>query len=292
MRSWRWGDRGIPRTGPRDVLVLSAGGNRGAVQVGMLQVLLERGIEPAGYVGSSVGALNAAFMASESTSTRAAELGDYWSSLRTEDVFPGGTLTRLGNVVRRRAFLHSPDGLRAMIARWAPAHRIEDLPVPLRVVTTRLDSGATVEHDNGPLEPLLLASAAMPAIFPPVWLHERGDGQDRPHVDGGVSSMVPVAAAAALCPTRVFVLDASVPVRVGRMRNPVEVLVASLAAASRAHGHQSAGDEVVVHRLSCPDLGARLVDFSRTDEHIALGRRAAHELLDGLEAKPGKASVA
>jgi len=82
------------------------------------------------------------------------------------------------------------------------------------------------------------------------------------------------------------VLDATVPVRVGRMRNPVEVLVASLSAATRAHGLESPGEQVEVHRLACPDLGARLVDFSRTDEHIALGRRAAHELLDGLAAKP------
>jgi NTE family protein len=231
-------------------------------------------------------------MAAESSATRAGELGEYWSSLRTEDVFPGGTLTRLGNVVRRRAFLHSPDGLRAMIAHWAPAHRMEDLAVPLRVVTTRLDTGAAVEHDRGPLEPVLLASAALPAVFPPVWLPDRGDGEDHPHVDGGVSSMVPVAAAAALCPTRVFVLDATAPVRVGRMRNPVEVLVASLAAATRAHGLESAGEKVVVHRLACPDLGVRLVDFSRTDEHIALGRRAAHQLLDELAAKRGKEPAA
>ncbi|HJQ04987.1 MAG TPA: patatin-like phospholipase family protein [Nocardioides sp.] len=279
MRTWR--RRTDPPLSPRDVVVLSAGGNRGAVQVGMLQVLIERNIQPVGYVGCSVGALNAAFMASGTSIDRTAELGEYWRSLRTEDVFPGGNLTRLRNVVRRRSFLHSPDGLRAMIARWAPSERLEDLPIPLRVVTTRLDTGDTVEHGTGPLEPLLLASAALPAIFPPVWLPD-GEDATHPHVDGGISSVVPLAAAAALQPSRVFVLDATVPVRVGRMRNPMEVLVASLGAATRSHRQESLGPGVEVHRLSCPDLGVRLVDFSRTEEHIALGRLVAHELLDEL----------
>ncbi|HWU21603.1 MAG TPA: patatin-like phospholipase family protein [Nocardioides sp.] len=279
MRTWR--RRTDPPLSPRDVVVLSAGGNRGAVQVGMLQVLIERNIQPVGYVGCSVGALNAAFMATGTSIDRTAELGEYWRSLRTEDVFPGGNLTRLRNLVRRRAFLHSPDGLRTMIARWAPAERLEDLPIPLRVVTTRLDTGDTVEHGSGPLEPLLLASAALPAIFPPVWLPD-GDDATHPHVDGGVAAMVPVSAAAALQPTRVFVLDASVPVRVGRMRNPLEVLVASLGAATRSHGHENLGPGVEVHRLTCPDLGVRLLDFSKTEEHIALGRLVTHELLDEL----------
>ena len=74
MRAWRRG-RGASDAASRDVVVLSAGGNRGAVQVGMLQVLLERGIDPVGYVGCSVGALNAAFMASGSTQERTAGPG-------------------------------------------------------------------------------------------------------------------------------------------------------------------------------------------------------------------------
>ena len=43
--------------------VLSGGGNLGAVQVGMLDALRERGIVPDLLVGASVGALNAAYIA-------------------------------------------------------------------------------------------------------------------------------------------------------------------------------------------------------------------------------------
>lgn len=280
MRNWRMGMRHVSE--PRDVVVLTAGGNRGAIQAGMLQVLLERGIRPMGYVGSSVGALNAAFMAYDSTPERASELGERWDELRTEDIFPGGPLTRLGNVVRRRAFLHSPDGLRTLINAWVPVERVEDLPTPLRVVTTRLDTGAEVAHERGQLLPVLLASAALPAMFPPVSLPERGDAGTALHVDGGVSALVPVGAARTLQPTRVFILDATVPVRMRQMRSPVEALVASLGAATRAHVPLDLGDGITVHRISCTDLGAPLTDFSRTPEHLALGRRAAHRLLDDL----------
>ena len=57
----------------RDVLVLSGGAARGAVQVGMIQTLMEAGVRPCGFVGTSVGALNAAFMAWEPTLDRAHE---------------------------------------------------------------------------------------------------------------------------------------------------------------------------------------------------------------------------
>ena len=47
--------------------VLSGGGNRGACQVGMLRALCERGIAPDLVVGSSIGAINAAFFAGQPT---------------------------------------------------------------------------------------------------------------------------------------------------------------------------------------------------------------------------------
>ena len=48
---------------PEPTLVLSGGGSMGALQAGLLLVLMERGFRPARAVGTSVGALNAAFLA-------------------------------------------------------------------------------------------------------------------------------------------------------------------------------------------------------------------------------------
>ena len=128
----------LPHT--RDVLVLSGGASRGAVQVGMMRALVERGVRPAAYVGTSVGALNAVFLAGAPDPLdlvgRVQQLGQHWSRIQSRDVFPGSHWTRIGHVVRHPASLYSSDGLLRLVRAWAPAHRLEDLPVPVRVVTT------------------------------------------------------------------------------------------------------------------------------------------------------------
>jgi NTE family protein len=270
----------------RDVFVLSGGASRGAVQVGMLQTLLGAGIRPHALVGTSVGALNAAFLAADPTVRRAYELGDRWHALRTRDIFPGGTWSRLGHLAQRHPYLYSSAALRTLIETWAPVRRLEDLATPLRITTTPLTGGPATYHDSGEIAPLLLASTAVPGVFAPVHLPGH-DGVAVPHVDGGVTDLVPLAGAAGLAPTRVFVLDATVPTKLPTGRTPLEVLVASLGVAMRARPAVDLGPGVEVHHLYAADLGTRMTDFSRTGEHVRLGRRAAAEVLDRMfEAAP------
>src|SRR3954471_6165275 len=84
--------RNLPTTGassPRTAFVLSGGASLGALQVGMLQALYELGITADFLVGASVGALNAAFVASRPESSQPArELGRVWRDLQREDIFP------------------------------------------------------------------------------------------------------------------------------------------------------------------------------------------------------------
>lgn len=266
----------------RDVFVLSGGAARGAVQVGMMEVLLEHGIVPDALVGTSVGALNAAFMGWRPDARRAHELRERWLRLETRDIFPGGTLTRLGHLLRQRPYLFSNDALGRLVRDWVPVRRLEELAVPVRVTTTPLGGDTAVYHRHGDLRELLLASAAVPAVFPPVHLPE-SCGFPGPHVDGGVADLVPVRGAADLAPTRVFVLDASVPARAPRGRTPIDVLVASFGVAMRANPTPDLGPGVEVHRIFTEDLGVRMTDFSATAQHLADGRTAARELLDQLE---------
>jgi NTE family protein len=59
--------------------VLSGGASLGAAQAGMLQALYEREIRPDLVVGTSVGAINAAFIASHPPTARTAhELQQIW----------------------------------------------------------------------------------------------------------------------------------------------------------------------------------------------------------------------
>jgi NTE family protein len=70
-RVWRGGSERLGKTGAMDehlsmptAFVLSGGASLGASQVGMLEALYERDIHPDLLVGTSVGAINAAFIAS------------------------------------------------------------------------------------------------------------------------------------------------------------------------------------------------------------------------------------
>lgn len=269
-------------TTPRDVFVLSGGAARGAVQVGMMQTLIESGIRPAGLVGTSVGALNAAFVGWQPDVDRIHELAERWQRLTTKDIFPGGSWTRLAHLAQRHAYLFSSEALQRLIQSWIPVSRLEELSTPVRVTTTPLASSAAIYHDHGPLEQLLLASAAVPGVFAPVVLTD-ADGRRTTHVDGGVADLIPVAGATDLRPTRVFVLDATVPARVPHARTPIEIVVASLGVAMRVRPIPDLGPGIEVHHLVGPDLGTSMTDFSRTAEHLALGRKIAADVVDHLD---------
>ena len=122
----------------RNVFVLSGGAARGAVQVGMMEVLLEHGIVPDAFVGTSVGALNSAFMGWQADLGRVRDLRQRWLRLGTRDIFPGGTLTRMGHLLRQRPYLFSSAALQRLISDWVPTRNLEDLSTPVRVVTTPL----------------------------------------------------------------------------------------------------------------------------------------------------------
>jgi NTE family protein len=265
----------------RDVFVLSGGAARGAVQVGMMQTLLEAGIVPHAFVGTSVGALNAAFVGSDTCLGRVHELAEQWRRLGTRDIFPGHAWSRLVHLAQRHSYLFSSDGLRELIRSWVPAERLEDLRTPVRVTTTPLAGAGPSYHDDGALLPVLLASTAVPGVFAPVHLPGH-DGAAVPHVDGGITDLVPVGGAVGLGATRGFVLDVSVPPRIPRGRTPIDLLVASLGTAMRARPMVDLGPDVEVHHLQAPDLGTRMTDFSRTPDHLALGRKVAATLLDRL----------
>lgn len=271
-----------PSDPKRDVFVLSGGASRGAVQVGMMEVLLAHGIVPDAFVGTSVGALNSAFVAWDACPSRVHELRERWLRLQTHDIFPGGTITQVTNLIRQRPYLFSSQALGRLIEDWLPARRLEDLEVPVRVTTTPLGGQCAVYHSEGEIRPLLLASAAVPAVFAPVEL-PKSCGHPGPHVDGGVTDLIPLRGAVDLAPTRVWVLDATVPARPPRGRSPLEILVASFGVAMRVTPQPDLGPDVEVHRITTPDRRVRMTDFSGTAQHIADGRAAAARLLEQLE---------
>ena len=179
--------------------VLTGGASLGAAQVGMLQALSERGIWPDLLLGHSVGALNAAWVGGHPDPGQLDGLARIWRKMRREDVFPrrsfGATLRRRGE-----GYLVSPDGLRVVIQRNLQIRRLEEARIPLHVVATDVLNGGGVVLTRGNAVTALLASTAIPGVYPPV----RIAGRDL--MDGGVANFAPVSHAVALGADQVYVL--------------------------------------------------------------------------------------
>jgi NTE family protein len=185
----------------RTAFVLTGGGSLGAVQVGMLAALAERGIAPDLLVGASAGALNAAFIAGRGFSTEAVdELAAVWLRLRRHDVFPLDPPRQLLALAGARQSLCRSDSLARVVAVNLACVRLEHARIPVHVVATDVLSGRDVLLSSGDAGAAVLASAAIPAVFPPVVI----DG--RPLFDGGVANNAPISHAVALGADRVVVL--------------------------------------------------------------------------------------
>lgn len=189
----------VERASPPTAFVLAGGGSLGAIEVGMLQALLEWGEQPAFLVGASAGAINAAYFAGEPTNTGARELERIWCALKRSDVLPFNLGSVFG-LLRRRDHLVDSSGLRRLLERHLPYRQLEDAALPVHLVASDMLNGQEVLLSTGAAVDAVLASAAIPGVYPPVRIGERW------LVDGGVSNNTPISAAVGLGATRVIVL--------------------------------------------------------------------------------------
>jgi NTE family protein len=170
----------------------------------MLAALARRGIVPDLVVGASVGAINAAYYAAEPDQRGVERLKRIWLGIRRTDVFPLSPLASVLGFFGKTDHLVPPAPLRSLIEAELPYQRLEDSRLPCHVVATDALEGTEVVLSSGTAATALLASAAVPAVFPPVRL----DG--RFLLDGGVSNNTPVSIAVELGATRVIVLPTGI----------------------------------------------------------------------------------
>jgi NTE family protein len=166
---------------PRTALVLGGGGSRGAVGVGLYKALVELGIPLDFIVSSSIGAITGALIAAGMSPT---ELESHWKSLRTSDVI--GSHWQFLRLLMGASSAFSNRSLRNLLRRILPLRSFGELRIPLAIVTTDLETGETVVLTGGDLIEAILASTALPGLFPPI--ASRG----RRLVDGGLSNNVPI----------------------------------------------------------------------------------------------------
>ncbi|MEO6203813.1 MAG: patatin-like phospholipase family protein [Mycobacteriales bacterium] len=173
-------------------LVLSGGGSLGAVQVGMLRALADAGVVPDCIVGTSVGALNGAFLAGRAWPDGLDSLDALWCSLRRSNVFPTSPARLALAAAGRANHMVSDQGLRQLLARHLPYELLQDAVIPVVVVATEIVTGREVVLRQGPAVDAVLASASLPGILPPVVI----DGHAL--IDGGLVDNTPISVAATL----------------------------------------------------------------------------------------------
>ncbi len=263
------------------MFVLGGGGNLGAIQVGMLQAAIERGIVPDEVVGCSAGAINAAAVAADPTVDGVKRLRTVWSSVGESVLGSSGRLDALRLLTHRGPALQPNEGLRVLLESSLPSLRFEDLAVPLHVVATSLRTGRERWFStSGDVVPAVLASAALPGVFPPIVV----DGELL--IDGAVVNNVPISRAYELGADRVVVFHVGNFERPRLLpKRPIDVIVQALSIARGFRFHldiaSTAPEGVELIVLPGIDPGKlRYNDFSRSRELVERGKAAAAAHLD------------
>ena len=191
-------------------IVLSGAANYGAMQAGALKALFETGLQPSLVVGTSAGALNAIYTASDPRSEGMDRLGILW-----EDVGPylagrPSLFTGLRRVItHQESLLPNAQLAEFLVSRLtqqvdsfgllAGLHGLHAYTTAVCIETGELVIFGDREHDL--LLDGAMASTAIPPYFPP-W---RVDG--RRYVDGGLVTKLPVRVAIQRGAAQVVALD-------------------------------------------------------------------------------------
>jgi len=178
---------------PKIGLALGGGAARGFAHIGVIQVLEEAGIRVDLVVGTSAGSLVAALYASGQNGQSLQRVAQSMDEATFSDwrwpLFKPGVLRG--------------EALARFVAAQVRGQQIQDLPLPLGVVATDLQSGQGVLFQRGDVATAVRASSAVPAVFQPVSI------AGRDYVDGGLVSPVPVSQAQKMGAELVIAVDIS-----------------------------------------------------------------------------------
>ena len=270
--------------------VLTGGASLGAVQVGMLRALADGGVAPDVLTGASVGALNAAWVATHGWPDGLAALDRLWRGLRRSDVFPLRPAAALSAMAGRRNHLVDPGNLTRLIADNLPVATFDEARLGLHVVTTEVTTGLEVTLSAGELVPALLASAAIPGVFCPVAV----GGHDL--MDGGVADNAPLSVAAELGATEVWVIPTGYACALPRApRHPLAMVLHTFSLLVQQRLILDVGryqDRLELHVVPplCP-LAVSPMDFSRAGELIDRSHEATARWLRAGAGAPDQRAV-
>lgn len=246
----------VPKVPPRIGLALGGGAARGFAHVGVIQVLEEAGIRPTMVTGTSAGSLVAAIYASGKSGKQLQHVAETME----EAAFADWTLPLFNRGVLRG------DALARYVNAQVGLRLIEDLPLPLGIVATDLNSGLSTLFQRGDTGTAVRASSAVPAVFQPV----RISGHE--YVDGGLVSPVPVRAAKQMGAELVVAVDISSPPEGNVAGGTLDILLQTFSIMSKSINYFELREADIVVRPVLPGVSGS--DFSARKRSIEAGRQA------------------
>lgn len=261
--------------------VLSGGGSRGALQVGALHALLEAGIQPDMLIGTSVGAVNASFIAAEPNVAGIEKLEAMWLQLNDATVFPGNKGAALLRFIRGKPSLYPNDEMHTHLMHYLEHKHFSELSLPCYAVAVDVDSGEIVvfgDKKEDTLEDGLMSTMALAPAHPP-WLVG-----ERRFIDGCFGAILPVRQAIERGATQIIALNLRKLLLSGEqvqsafemMTQTTDLLVRQQVKNDLAYASQHA-DVTVIDLYS--DLNVPIDDFSCTEERIVKGREITTAIL-------------
>jgi len=265
-------------------LALSGGAARGLAHVGVLDVLHKAGIPIDMIAGTSSGAVMGAIYASGQDPgwmiEHALEAGS-----RRLTPFIDPSLPRTG-------FLKGKKIQELLSGYLGGDISFSDLKIPFACVATDINTGEEVIIDSGSVLDALRATISIPGIFTVV------KREDRYLVDGGLTTPVPVQIVKQMGADFVIAVNvnAGVAQRMGKSskkrleahKEPTlfQILMQSFYITTYSLAHSSLGEADVVIEPDMPHIGTG--DFSKVEEMITCGQRAAQEALPEIKRKLGE----
>lgn len=183
------------QNGKKVAIVLSGGGIRGPLQVGAIESLLEHGVEPDMFVGTSAGAINSGFLAAHGPTLDTVPcLKDAWRAATRDVVYPGNIFSIAGRLVQGDDGLFPTEGMRRLIENHLPPDitTFGQLKSECYLTAVDLISRKLFVFGDLPSAPLIdgmMASSVIPVLQPPLMY------ASKQLVDGGVLAEVPCSVA-------------------------------------------------------------------------------------------------
>ena len=263
-------------------LVLGGGGGFGLVQAAYMQAAYELGFRPDFIIGTSVGAMNGAWIALHPEQPDG--LLGIWRELGKQKVLHLNPLRLAGRVVRRNRGFCPNEIVPYLIKRHIGEVRFDETGLPLYVVATNLTAGRKHVFQTGKLAPAITASTAIPGVFDPYEL--RGEL----YVDGSVTASLDLQTAVELGATQILAIDLTPDLGNTVPRTPIGVLRRAFGVLSHAttDAMHAAASAHAVTRVLRPDLSRYSPwRISVSEEEIAASLLEARTVLRGVIAGDG-----